>query len=81
MVSTKAMTNASSVPGAERKDKHVRDRVETKETMRGLHGVVWIESLIIIARKTAVPQFWPLAAEARYEDPVIGHTAPVLSRR
>ena len=64
MVSTKAMTNASSVPGAERKDKHVRDRVETKETMRGLHVVMWTDSLIIAGRS----QSWPLAAEARYGD-------------
>ena len=54
MVSTKAMTNASSVPGAERKDKHVRDRVETKETMRALHAVAWTESLIILGEIAVV---------------------------
>jgi hypothetical protein len=38
---------------SERKDKHVRDRVETKQTMRGLHGAEWTGSLII-ARRIAV---------------------------
>jgi len=47
------MTNASEESGAEHKNEHVGDRVETKETVRGLHGVVWIESLII-ARRIAV---------------------------
>ena len=47
------MDSESREPGGEWKDKHVRDRVETKETMRGLHVVAWTESLIIV-RKIAV---------------------------
>jgi hypothetical protein len=47
MVSTKQVTNASKGSSAEGKDKHVRDRVETKETLEGLHGVECIESLMI----------------------------------
>jgi hypothetical protein len=62
--SSRPMGNESREPGGEWKDKHVRDRVETKGTMRGLHVVVWTNSLIIAGKS----QLWPLAAEARYED-------------
>ena len=48
------MTNASVEPSGEWKEKHVRDRVETKEAMRGLHCVAWIESLIIVRMIAAV---------------------------
>ena len=48
------MDSESREPGGEWKDKHIRDRVETKERMRGLHVVVWTESLIIVGEIAVV---------------------------
>lgn len=52
--SSSPMDSESREPGGEWKDKHVRDRVETKETMRGLRVVVWTESLIIVGEIAVV---------------------------
>lgn len=70
---SRPMGNESREPDGEWKDKHVRDRFETEETMRGLHVVAWTGSLMIAGRS----QFWPLAGDARYGNLGTGCTAPV----
>lgn len=54
IASSRPMDSESREPGGEWKDKHIRDRVETKERMRGLHVVVWTESLIIVGEIAVV---------------------------
>jgi hypothetical protein len=75
MVSTKQVTNASKEPKVERKDKHVRGRVETKETPRGLHGVECIE-IAWNSRLESRSGRWQLRRATTIQ--LTGHTAPVL---
>lgn len=54
MKPSRPMNSESREPGGEWKDKHVRDRVETKDTMRGPHVAAWTESLIIVGEIVVV---------------------------